>query len=174
VSNQSSDYSPARRIVWQSGVQPPGTQGVPNQSSSFRKFSGIQTVREVDGSPSIEASILEVDNGTLSEPSPGVARITTSGGTSSIRFREFDGSPDVGTVDDVIVPNNTIVSVAGNTIRLSFREDVDYAGSFELASSPSTGDIPAGKWGWWWDTTRSKLFLVRNQGGALHYVEATC
>lgn len=176
MSNQSSDYRPARRIVWQSGVQPPGTQGVPNQSSSFRKFAGIQTVREVDGDPSIDASVLEVSNGSLTESAPGVATVVTGGGAGSgIRFRELDGSPNVSPVDDVIVPNGTILSVAGSTIRLSFRPDSDYAGSFELAGAgPSTGDIPDGKWGWWWDLTRGKLFLVRNRGGTLLYVEGTC
>ena len=48
----------------------------------------------------------------------------------------------------------------------------DYAGRF---SGPSigTGDIGLNKWGWWWNTTESKLILVRNVGGALFGVEAT-
>ena len=102
-------------------------------------------------------------------------KIAAGGGGGAIRVREFDGSPDVQPVDDIIVPNGTMISVAGSTVRLSFREDVDYAGTFELANpGPGTGDIPDGKWGWWYDTTNSQLWLVRNRGGTLHYVEATC
>ena len=104
-----------------------------------------------------------------------LAKIAAAGGGGTLRVRELDGSPNVTPVEDIIVPNGTMVSVAGSTIRLSFREDVDYAGSFELApAGPSTGDIPDGKWGWWWDTTNNQLWLVRNRGGTLHYVEATC
>jgi hypothetical protein len=48
----------------------------------------------------------------------------------------------------------------------------DYAGKFETASI-GTGDIPNGKWGWWWQTTTSELWLVRNRSNVLYYVEAT-
>jgi len=86
---------------------------VPNQSSSFRKFAGIQTVREIDGSPSIDASILEVSNGTLSEPTPGVARITTGGGASGIIIEVLLGTVDgvnkVFTSSVNFVPNKEIV-----------------------------------------------------------------
>ena len=88
MSNQTSGFRPPRRIVWQSGVQPPGTTGVPNQSSSFKRFGGIPIVREIDGDPSIEeVQILEVSNGTLTNPGPGIARIET--GASGREFREF-------------------------------------------------------------------------------------
>lgn len=51
-----------------------------NQSSSYRK-DGIDIVREVDGSPSISrVHILEVSNGTLMSPGPGVARVSSGGG----------------------------------------------------------------------------------------------
>lgn len=119
MSNQSSNYNPPRRVVWQSGVQPPGTQGVPNQSSSFRRFSGIQIVREVDGDPSIEAEILEVTNGTLSEPVPGVARVDTGGGGASVTVQEEDGSPSVS-VGTITVPNDSLVDGGGGNAVLSY------------------------------------------------------
>lgn len=37
MSNQTSLYRPERDTSWQRGVQPPGTTGVPNQTSSFPK-----------------------------------------------------------------------------------------------------------------------------------------
>ena len=120
MSNQSSDYNPPRRIVWQSGVQPPGTQGVPNQSSSFRKFAGIQTVREIDGDPSIDADVLEVSNGTLTEPSPGIARVTTGGGGGSIRVRETDGSPDIDPTTIITVPADSLTNPSAGEAELSF------------------------------------------------------
>jgi len=129
VSNQSSDYSPARRVVWQSGIQPPGTQGVPNQSSSFRKFSGIQIVREVDGSPSIEADVLEVSNGTLSEPSPGVARVSTGGGATNLVHEALiglvNGINKVFTSSAAFLPGKEIVWMDG----VSLEEGSDYARS---------------------------------------------
>ena len=83
MSNQTSGYRPPRRIVWQKGVQPPGTTGVPNQSSSFPKKEGISVIRELDGNPTItDATILEVSNGTLSSPSPGIARLNTGGASA--------------------------------------------------------------------------------------------
>jgi len=48
----------------------------------------------------------------------------------------------------------------------------NFAGNFESAAV-TTGDIPDGFWGWWWDTVNSELFSVRNRAGVLYYVEAT-
>lgn len=103
MSNQSSGFTPRRRIAWQKGVEPPkgpfpGDTAVPNQTSSFPRRSGIEIVREVDGSPSIsDPTILEVSNGTLSEPSPGTARIDTTG--VGLTVQETDGTPVVSGVD---------------------------------------------------------------------------
>lgn len=92
-----------------------------------------------------------------------------SGG--AIRVREVDGSPDVDPVDDIRVPSGSIVSVAGSTIQFLF---ADYVGSFELAApGPGTGDIPEGRWGFWYDTTNGQQWLVRNRGGVLRCVELT-
>lgn len=109
MSNQTSGYRPPRRIAWQKGVQPPGSTGVPNQSSSFPKRSGIDIVREVDGSPSIDATVLEVSNGSLTEPSPGTARVDTSSG-STLTVRETDGTPTVVNVDTLTFANDGSVA----------------------------------------------------------------
>ena len=63
---------------------------MPNQSSSFAKRRGIEIVREVDGSPSLtDITILEVSDGTLTNPGTGVARIDTSGsGATAADIRE--------------------------------------------------------------------------------------
>jgi len=143
---------------------------VPNQSSSFRKFAGIQTVREIDGSPSIDASILEVSNGTLTEPSPGVARITTGGGGDGIRVREVDGTPDVDPCTEIIFPNGSIISVAGSVATI---RQADYVGTFETGTI-GTGDIGAGLWGFWYDTGNDQQWLVRNRAGTLFFTELTC
>ncbi|HUV47784.1 MAG TPA: hypothetical protein VMX11_02300 [Actinomycetes bacterium] len=48
----------------------------------------------------------------------------------------------------------------------------DYAGRFETASI-GTGDIPDGKWGWWFDTNvPNRLLHIRNRGGTLYATEA--
>ena len=147
-----------------------------NQTSCLVSIggNGIPVVREVDGSPTIiNVQILEVSNGDLTNPAPGVARIDTSGGGGSVlRVREQDGNPNVYPVSDIIVPNATLVDVGGGTIQLSFREDVDYAGKFEGATI-GTGDISDGKWGWFYRTTDGKMFLVRNRSGTLNCVELT-
>ena len=49
----------------------------------------------------------------------------------------------------------------------------DYAGRFEQATI-SPAEIPTNKWGWWYDTNNSMLFLVRNRGGVLFFVDLTC
>jgi hypothetical protein len=52
---------------------------VANQTSCLVQADGTLIVREIDGSPSLaDISILEVPNGTLSQPAPGIARITIS------------------------------------------------------------------------------------------------
>jgi len=93
-----------------------------------------------------------------------------AGSGGSLRVRELDGSPDVDPVDDIKVPNGSIVSVAGSTIQFLF---ADYVGSFETASI-GTGDITTGRWGFWYNTTTSQQYLVRNRGGTLFFVELTC
>lgn len=48
----------------------------------------------------------------------------------------------------------------------------DYAGKFEQATIGIV-DIGLNQWGWFWRTTDSKLFLVRNRAGVLYAVETT-
>lgn len=137
--------------------------------------AGFIAVREQDGNPSLtDINALIVSDGTLTAgPGPNEATIQTGGGGGgTLRVRELDGNPDVQPVDDIRVPNGSIVGVAGSQVTLLFAE---FAGSFEVADpGPGTGDIPAGQWGWWYDTTNNRQYLVRNRGGSLFYVELTC
>lgn len=125
MSNQSSAFRPERRVHWQEGIEPsglgpfPGDVGVPNQSSSFPKRTGIEIVREIDGVPSFtDITILEVSNGTLTSPSPGVARLSTGGGggggglTIPMGFKGF--IPGVGAAEQYMrVVDRTITSNVG-------------------------------------------------------------
>lgn len=97
--------------------------------------------------------------------------LVLAGASSGVRVRELDGSPDVNPVNDIRVPNGTIALVAGSQVQLVF---ADYVGSFDLTvPGPGTGDIPNGRWAWWFDTTNNRQFLVRNRSGVLYYVELT-
>lgn len=64
-------------------------------------------------------------------------------------------------------PGTQIKAMAANH---TIPDNTDYAGSFE-GPSVSTGNIPDGKWGYWWDTVNFQQFLVRNRAGTLYYVE---
>lgn len=48
-----------------------------------------------------------------------------------------------------------------------------YAGHFEQAFKPTPAQIPDGWWGFWWDTSTSELWQVRNRGGTMYGVELT-
>ena len=153
MSNQTSGYRPPRTIAWQKGIQPPGSTGVPNQSSSFPKKEGISVIRELDGSPSItDATILEVSNGTLTSPSPGVARIVTGAGGGadggvSVTMGHNGGVPGAvgvrllritegATVGDV----GFILPAAGTLIGLALTVDVPHPTNtyiLEVLSDPT-------------------------------------
>jgi len=70
------------------------------------------------------------------------------------------------------IPDNYLLVRQGTTVvgqpASSFTK---FAGNFESATI-TTGDIPDGCWGWWWDTTASQLKIVRNRSGVLYGVEA--
>ena len=70
-------------------------------------------------------------------------------------------------------PNPSVATVGGETAAQVALTAGDYAGRFEQASI-GTGDIGTNKWGWWWDTVNSRMFLVRNRAGVLYFVETTC
>ena len=89
----------------------------------------------------------------------------------SIAVKEQDGTPTVAAVSEIRVPNNSLTDHGGGAVSLDFGAS-DYAGKFEAASI-GTGDIVDGKWGWFWRTTDSRMFLVRNRGGTLLAVELT-
>ena len=70
-------------------------------------------------------------------------------------------------------PNPSVASVGGETAAQIALVAGDYAGRFESVAV-TTGDIGTNKWGWWYDTSTSKMFLVRNRAGTLYYVESAC
>ena len=87
----------------------------------------------------------------------------------SITVKEIDGTPTVFPTTIIRVPNGALTDDGGGQVTLTL--DPDYAGRFESATI-GTGDIATNKWGWWFNTTVSKLFAVRNRAGTLYAVEA--
>lgn len=81
--------------------------------------------------------------------------------------RTLNTAPVVGTSGDYAREDHTHGSPTSATIAAAS----DYAGRFE-GTSVGTGDIGTNMWGWWWNTTISQLFLVRNRAGTLYAVEA--
>jgi len=53
---------------------------------------------------------------------------------------------------------------------ITLQTDHDYAGRFE-GTSIGTGDIGTDQWGWFFRTTDSQLFHVRNRADTLYLVE---
>jgi hypothetical protein len=85
------------------------------------------------------------------------------------RIRET-GGPTVLTVG--AIQDNYLLARQGTTVvGLASSAITKFAGNFESATI-TTGDIPDGCWGWWWDTTASQLKIVRNRSGVLYGVEA--
>lgn len=94
-------------------------------------------------------------------------------GGAPVTVKEQDGSPSIAAVDEIRVPNDSLTDEGGGAVSLDFAAATDYAGRFEQASI-GTGDIGTDKWGWWYDTVNSQLYLVRNRSGTLFYVETNC
>jgi len=115
--------------------------------------------------PSDETLILDID-GTDVPPGDG-GRIVAA---VPLTIEEQDGSPSVLGVSKIKVPNGALTDDGNGTISLDFGAS-DYAGRFE-GLTIGTGDISLNKWGWWYDTTNSRLVLVRNRAGTLFGVEA--
>jgi hypothetical protein len=103
------------------------------------------TVREVDGTPSVEATILELPNGTLSNPSTGIARYTAAGGGGggSLTVQEVDGTPsDTPTI--LQFPNGTLSVPTAGTILYT------PAGGGGGGGGPAY-TVPGSMTGWAWD-----------------------
>ena len=131
------------------------------------------TIEEQDGTPSVVGvTKIKVANGTLTDEGDGVVSLAGGGGGGSGTVNEVtDGTTTVSNPDKIKVAETGTVSepVAG-TAQIAIRPAVDYAGQFE-GTNVSTGDITNGKWGYFWRTTDSKMFLVRNRSNVLWAVE---
>ena len=128
------------------------------------------TVEEQDGTPSVlGVSKIKVPNGSLTDDGNGVVSLSGLGG-SALTVKEQDAVPTVGSVSEIRVPDGSLTDHGGGAISLDFGVS-DYAGRFE-GLTIGTGDIGLNKWGWWYDTTNSRLVLVRNRAGSLFGVEA--
>jgi hypothetical protein len=68
---------------------------VANQSSSFRKFSGIQGVRDQSSTVVVQPlDEIVVPDGTLTEPTPGTAELDFAGGVGALRNEQLLGLVD--------------------------------------------------------------------------------
>jgi hypothetical protein len=111
---------------------------------------------------------LEVDEGALNNR---VIRDLQSRGV--IRISEVDLIPiksQDNAWEDLEVGDSGLSLDERITILEAGGGSGDYAGRFESATITS-GDIPDTKWGWWWKTTTSQMFLVRNRSNVLYFVE---
>jgi len=130
------------------------------------------TVEEQDGTPSvIGVTKIKVPNGSLTDEGNGVVSLTGLGG-ASLTVKELDGAPSVAAVSEIRVNNGALTDNGGGAVTLDFGVS-DYAGKFE-GISIGTGDIPDGKWGWWFDTATvpNRMLHIRNRGGTLYATEA--
>lgn len=90
------------------------------------------------------------------------------------------GTPAVSVVSETSFGQAPAVGVSTNYARQDHTHGTmatpqavtDYAGRFE-GTTVGTGDIGTDQWGWFWRTTDSRMFLVRNRAGVLYAVEAT-
>jgi hypothetical protein len=69
---------------------------------------GAITIREVDASPSVTATVLELPNGTLSDQGSGVARYTPAGGAggNATTTSAYASPPSTPATGDLWLPNN--------------------------------------------------------------------
>jgi hypothetical protein len=92
-----------------------------------------------------------------------------AGGPGGLGLPATDGSQLVN------ISHDNLVDVSANDHHARYTDveaatAADYAGRFE-AATVTTGDIGLNKWGWWYNTSTSQLFIVRNRGGVLFCVE---
>jgi len=130
------------------------------------------TVEEQDAAPSVlGVSKIKFPNGTVTDEGNGVVSVSGLGG-GSVTVKEQDGTPTVAAVTEIRVPNGALVDHGAGAVSLDFGTS-DYAGKFE-GISIGTGDIPDGKWGWWFDTATvpNRMLHIRNRGGTLYATEA--
>lgn len=76
-------------------------------SNTSRALSAVKRIR-VEGS-NLQLDLNEADNSLV---------ITTTGITAGLRMREEDGSPDIASVSDLIVPSDSLTDDGGGTATL--------------------------------------------------------
>jgi hypothetical protein len=102
--------------------------------------SGTVTVREIDGTPSMTASVIEVTNAKLTDEGSGVARLDLGGGAagSSITAGTFASRPAAGTSGDLYMPTDaSIISEDTGSAWRNF-------GPIHLLTKPPT--VASGTW----------------------------
>jgi hypothetical protein len=120
--------------------------------------------------PSPNTIIIEI-NGT--EVPPGEADRAVN--VVPLTIETQDGVTTVLGVTKIKVTNGTLTDDGAGVISIDTGGGgtSDYAGKFE-GISIGTGDIPDGKWGWWFDTASvpNRMLHIRNRSGTLYATEA--
>ena len=120
----------------------------------------------VGGTDASDHTIIIDINGTDVPPGEGDRAVNVI----PLTVEEQDGSPSIAAVTKIKVPNGSLTDDGNGVVSLSSLGD--YAGKFE-GLTIGTGDIPDGKWGWWFDTNvPNRLLHIRNRGGTLYATEA--
>jgi hypothetical protein len=104
----------------------------------FGSAGSSLTVREVDGTPSIAASVIEFPNGSLTDQGGGVARLTlASGGASGIQYTYNDADPPTasGQIRTLQASLNVATAVAINAA------DSNGDGATDITARLKTGAI---------------------------------
>lgn len=81
-------------------------------------FGSFLVVREVDGSPSINGTILEFPNGTVTNPSGSIVRYTPA--ASAITIEEVDGTPSIAAATTLRVQNTFLSNPSSGVALLDF------------------------------------------------------
>jgi hypothetical protein len=104
----------------------------------FGSAGSSLTVREVDGTPSIAASVIEFPNGSLTDQGGGVARLTlSSGGASGLQYTYNDADPPTasGQIRTLQASLNVATAVAINAA------DVNGDSATDITARLKTGAI---------------------------------
>ena len=137
-------------------------------------------------SQSSDLNTLTTDGAYPGGSDPSSDTLILNDGTNDISFSDLESAAGIAVMVGAtastagiqgLVPGST----AGNETVEFLRKDAtwsipagggstDYAGRFESASI-GTGDITLNEWGWWYNTTTSQLYIVRNRSNVLYAVE---
>lgn len=165
--NQKDSFFGVSTMVGTDGVNA-GAQGLVPQplaaddgkflaaDGTWTTINTIITVREQDASPSVAVTEIRVPNDSLTDEGGGAVSLDYA--TANSVASQITAHSGVADAHHTRYTDTEAAAAA------------DYAGRFEGVSI-GTGDIGTDKWGWWYDTTNTKLYMVRNYSGALYAVE---